>query len=335
LDVEVLSEIPIVLAMPYHSLRNGALARSLESVSKINYPKEFTSLILVDNVSFDGAKEFVELWLKKYGKSYRAVHHFRESGNLPKLRNLCLNLALKENVEYLVFVDSDVIVTQDFINRLLNIYKSRIDREELFVVSIPYWAPPEKLDVFSRFRIKYEGLKPAFGIGIKEFDTVNLGASMINMALVPKVGLLDEEISILDDLDYTRRATSMGYKAIYDTSITFFHDKHVKTLPYLKQVLFKEGRPEAKLLLNHRQLLRKSAKSLIFWNLFLISLPLTIISAVPFFVLFFIGYIRQTLVLRGIGKIIGFPILLPYKIAKSLGTTYGLIYYLIKGIKLR
>lgn len=324
-----MSEPRIAIAMIYHSLRDGALQRALNALGNLDYPKNKIDLILIDNHSRDGAREFVEEWLNKRINEYAKVIHLKEAGNVPHLRNVCLNIALQMGHEFLMFVDSDIILTPDSLRRLLNIYEKREDKNFIFAISFPYVTPINKLDLIWRIRIKYEYPYSLINKGIVSLETVGVSATLINLSLVPKVGFFDEEIPLIEDLDYIRRATKLGYKAICDTDNPLLHDKHVKTLPYLKQILLKQGKPEAKILLKHK-LLRKALRGLIYWNLLLFSIPFTIMSPIPFLLLFIIGYIVYALRLRGWGKIIGFPIIAIYRMALNLSILYGLIFFTVR-----
>jgi GT2 family glycosyltransferase len=236
--------------------------------------------------------------------------------------------------KYLIFVDSDIILTSDSLRRLLDIYEKREDRDSIFAISFPYVTPINRLDLIWKIRIKYEYPYLLINKGILSLETVGVSATLINLTLVPKVGFFDEDIPLIEDLDYIRRATKLGYKALCDTNNPLLHDKYVRTLPFLKQILFKQGKPEAKLLLKHG-LLKKAIRGLIYWNLLLFSIPFIIISPIPFLFLFIIGYTTYAFRLRGWGKIIGFPIIAIYRMALNLSIFYGLIFFIVKQGMLR
>ncbi|MCP8308248.1 MAG: glycosyltransferase [archaeon] len=314
--------------MLYHAGR-GVLNKVLEAIGAIDYQKKRICLIFIDNMSKNGSSDLVDKWLMSEGQKYLEIKHLCEPGNVPCLRNICLNLALEKGCDYLMFVDSDVIITQDSVKRLLELFNLG---EDVFISSLPYYAPIERDNLFIRVRMKYgKGAlgPPIVGKGPISVVTVGMGATMIKLSLVSKVGFFDEEIPWIEDLNYTRRATSMGYKIMYDTSVALLHDKDVKTSSYLKFVIMKMGKSEVRNMIKNK-LWKKEVRGLAYWSSLMISIPLILITPLPFFMLFLLGYILYSIRMRSWGKIIGFPVIALYRMARTLGMIYGLLYYMIK-----
>ncbi|MCP8320870.1 MAG: hypothetical protein H3Z52_08025, partial [archaeon] len=127
----------------------------------------------------------------------------------------------------------------------------------------------------------------------------------------------------------TRRATSMGYKIMYDTSVSLVHDRDFRNLPYLKLMITKFGKSEARNIIKNK-LWRYEIKGLIYWSSLMVSIPLMFISPLPFLVLFTPGYILYSTRMKGWGKIIGFPIIAIYRMARTLGIFHGFLDYVIR-----
>ncbi|MCP8317506.1 MAG: glycosyltransferase family 2 protein [archaeon] len=317
----------IAIAMLYHASR-GVLSKVLEAIDTLDYPKQRIRLIFIDNMSMDGSSDLVSKWLKDKGRKYLETEHLRELGNVPRLRNICLNLALKKGCDYLMFVDSDVLITPDSVKRLLKLFKLG---EDVFIGYLPYYVPIERDNLFTRVRMKYGkgALGPLVNKGPVSMLSAGMGATMIKLSFVSKVGFFDEQIPWLEDLNYTRRATSMGYRIMYDTSVSLIHDRDFRTLPYLKFVITKVGKSEARNIIKNK-LWRNEIKGLIYWSGLIVSIPLMFVSPIPFLVLFTLGYVLYSTRMKGWGKIIGFPIIAIYRMARTLGIFYGFLDYVIR-----
>jgi GT2 family glycosyltransferase len=300
----------IAVALLYHTKHDGVLEKVLKGIERLDYPKSKIHLLLIDNFSTDGAYEIVESWINKNREGYFSVDHDRLLGNVPHLRNICLEKAMKKGCEYIFFVDSDVILVPDAIKRLIKIFNTY---EKVFAASLPYFVPLEKDTIFVRIRAKY-------GKGaLKHFKIV---------------GYFDEEIPYIEDLNLTRRATNMGFKIIVDPQVKLLHDKSMNTLQWLKMIL-KIGKSEVKNMIRVGTW-KNELKSLLYWFLLLISIPLTIVQ--PAFFMFFIlllsfGWIVYATRFEGMGKIIGFPIMAVYRITRLIGIIFGLILCVLEVVR--
>lgn len=324
------NEPVISLALLYHTKHNGVLEKVLESIKQLDYPKSKIHLIFIDNMSTHEVYEVVKNWLNKNGERYLSIEHHRLGGNVPRLRNVCLKIAMEKKCEYIFFVDSDVILIPDAIKRLIKIFNMD---EKVFAASLPYFIPIEKDTLFVRVRIKYgkEHFKPLKNINQPyQVPSIGMGATMIKLSYIPIIGYFDEEIPYIEDLNLTRRATNMGFKIIIDPQVQLLHDKHMKTLQWLKLTL-KIGKSEVKNMLRVGTW-KNELRGLLYWFSLLFSIPLIIIQPIFFIALFILGWAIYTTRFEGLGKIIGFPIMAIYKITRLIGIILGLILCFLEGI---
>jgi len=328
------NEPVIAVALLYHTKHNGVLEKVLRSIEQLDYPRSKIHLLLIDNFSTDGAHEIVEGWINKNKEGYLSVDHDIVLGNVPHLRNVCLEKAMKKKCEYIFFVDSDVILVPDAIKRLIKIFNTY---EKVFAVSLPYIVPLEKDTIFVRIRAKYgKGALKHFKNASQPYEvpSIGMGATLIKLSYIPIVGYFDEEIPYIEDLNLTRRATNMGFKIIVDPQVKLLHDKSMNTLQWLKMIL-KIGKSEVKNMIRVGTW-KNELKSLLYWFLLLISIPLTIVQ--PAFFMFFIlllsfGWIVYATRFEGMGKIIGFPIMAVYRITRLIGIIFGLILCVLEVIR--
>ncbi|MGB9759995.1 MAG: glycosyltransferase family 2 protein [Thermoproteota archaeon] len=320
----------VVIALLYHKGRSEVLSKVLDSISNLERKGSSIGLILVNNNADESTEKVVNDWLNKHQKDFEDIICVKLDGNVPMLRNFCLRKALELKYDYIFFVDSDVILTRDSLQRLLNVFE-RSDSDKIFASSLPYFVPIDKDTLFTRVRMKYgkgslaplEQNKQPYVV-----PSIGMGATLINLSLIPKVGFFDEEIPYIEDLNLTRRATNAGYKIILDPSVQLVHDKKVDTIEWLKKT-YELGEIEFKNMIKIGTW-KSELRGIIYWSAYLFSLFLVIITPIPFILLFLVGYAQYINKFDGIGKIIGFPILSVYKIVRTIGIIKGSVLYFYK-----
>lgn len=135
----------ILIAAPVRN-RSWILSEYLYSLSRLDYPKENLSFHFVLNDSSDSSSEILADWKTAHEKEYRYIRVSEINFDYPRdwgedrvitaeamlnrqnktykslsvLRNLILDFAwLDIEAEYLLFVDSDILINPDIINKLL------------------------------------------------------------------------------------------------------------------------------------------------------------------------------------------------------------------------
>jgi GT2 family glycosyltransferase len=111
----------------------------------------------------------------------------------------------------LAYIDSDCIPTRDW---LFNLIKPIREEEEDIVAG----------------RIKSVGGRTTWDVGpekldskkyITEYPTMNMA---INANILDKIGPRDESFNFGSDVDFTWRATNLGYKIRYNKNAIIYHD---------------------------------------------------------------------------------------------------------------
>ncbi|MEN3048618.1 MAG: hypothetical protein ABDH63_07580, partial [Candidatus Caldarchaeales archaeon] len=101
-DLNVNGELPVVcVAVLYHSKKGDVLARMLDSLAAMDYPKEKVVLLLIDNYSSDGAFETCSKRVEDLARSYRGIIHVRAKGSVSRLRNIALRLAHEAGFDFI------------------------------------------------------------------------------------------------------------------------------------------------------------------------------------------------------------------------------------------
>ncbi|MCF8272793.1 MAG: glycosyltransferase [Flavobacteriaceae bacterium] len=103
------------------------LPEALESIWKQKY--ENWECIIVNDGSNDNTGEIAKLWQKKNG---RFKYIYKENGGLSSARNLGLNNATGD---YIQFLDSDDILSEDKLERSIDILKNNISKDGNIVIT--------------------------------------------------------------------------------------------------------------------------------------------------------------------------------------------------------
>jgi len=194
----------------------------LNSLRKINYPREKTEIIVVDNGSRDGSVSFIR-------KNYPEVKIIRNSKNLGfcKPNNVA---AKKAKGEYLVFLNNDMKVEKDW---LVNLVDKIVDKKNVATVSskILSWDGKKinhggaDSDIF--FNARLEGYME------KDSDKFNKdkeilfpsgGSMIISRELFLSVGGFDNDFfAYYEDVDLGIRLKIMGYENHFASKSLVYH----------------------------------------------------------------------------------------------------------------
>lgn len=145
------------------------------------------------------------------------------------------------------------------------------------------------------------------------------------------MGFFDEDIRFIEDLDWGRRATRKGYVCLFDSTVVLRHLRKY-SLREMRKYFMTGALSEAKLFLKNGLALRV-AKSILYWLAFLASIPLVANSPIPLLVLSVLGFLVYSRRAVGLGRVLLFPISIPFRVAKSLALGLGMVYWLFKGYR--
>ncbi len=217
---------------------NKATLDCLESLEKIKKDNIDLTVVVVDNASQEGFETE-----KKY-KNFK-LHVIRSKENLGFSggQNLGNNYALKHDGDYIVILNNDVIVDENFLEELLKSFKDKVG----IVVPKIYFAKGYEFHK-DRYRenelgkiIWYAGgildLKNVLGThrGVDEVDKGQFDDAqetdyatgccmMVKREVFEKVGMLNENYFLYyEDSDFSLRAKKRGYKILYQPRAIIWH----------------------------------------------------------------------------------------------------------------
>jgi GT2 family glycosyltransferase len=329
-DISMLDELPVIcVCMLYHTLKGGSLVEALRSVDQLDYPKERLVLMMIDNYSVDGAFEYVRDWLEARREKYMRVVHIRAKGTVPRLRNIGLLTALNMGVKYFSFIESDVIVDKEFLKRLLGVLKEYSGGRMVFSVSAVRDEGFENQDALEKIRIRWLKSRRGASREVTVGEACNSGNCLIDLDRVKDVGFFDEDVLFIEDLDWGRRATRKGYICLFDGRVVIRHLKKY-SLKEFRKYFFKGALSESKLFLKNG-IAWRAFRSALYWDAVLAALLFSWFSPVPLGLVVLLGFVTYFRRCVGLGRLLLYPVSMPFSVAKSVALTGAMLYWVLRG----
>lgn len=186
-------------------------------------------LIIVDNASTDGTKEF----LAQLSTSYKNIHVITNSQNLG-FAKACNQGISASNSKYIVLLNNDTIVTQGWLSNLINEAESSKD---IGIVGSKLLYPNSnliqhigvkfvKMDKFYPYHFaKLNNQKniPEAHISM-DYNCVTFACVLIKKEVFERIGLLDEDyINSYEDVDFCIRAREANFRIRFCANSVIYH----------------------------------------------------------------------------------------------------------------
>lgn len=189
----------------------------LASIAKLNYPKNKTEVIVVDNNSTDGSDIAIK---ERFGK----VKLIKNNQNLGFARAVNLGIR-KSSGEYIFIGNDDLLFGENSLKILVN-YSLKHPKIGILGGKIFFKAAPNKICSAGYIMNKWTGnVHPAPNPDKKkEPDWLQGCALLVPRKVLDKVGLLDPAYKLLfDDYDLCHRIRKAGLKVVYIPEAIFWH----------------------------------------------------------------------------------------------------------------
>ena len=262
-----MSEVPLIaIGIPVRD-REEVLPRVLDSILGLDYPKHKIRFVFNENLSKDTTPEILSEFKDKYEDQYEDIRIINGEGVLGILRNQCMDEA--KDTYATVFIDSDVIIKPDTMNRLLTLLEPPGVGMSMIAYTPPGWprGPSERMFALSTPQ------------GPHEVIEVGMGCTAIKMSILPKSGMFPP-LHRNEDGAFSYKVRMAGFKIISDSSDPVEH-LHTGYWNYFWFYWNYMGRARWELIKSTRSprlILRMG-----YYTTFLASIPFCLISPLPLY----------------------------------------------------
>jgi len=224
------------------------LSDCLESLEKINYPRELLKIVLVDNASEDKSVEIIKRYSGKAIERYEIILNEKNLG-FAAGNNLGMKWAIDRGYDYIYLLNQDTIVEPDFLVEAVRVLESD---EEIVAVQSRLMLWPQK-DLINSLGNEIHFLGFGFTRGYKEKVTSNKlqvasneityasgAASLWRASRIKEVDLFNEEFFMYhEDLDLGWRMRLAGYKIMLSWNSVVYHkyefSRSIKKFYYMER----------------------------------------------------------------------------------------------------
>lgn len=205
----------------------------LVSLAKQNYPAELIDLIIVDNDSSDNSREII----KQSAVSARLIENSTNTG-FARANNQAYELAKELNDDYLVLLNDDTIVDENWLINLIGLAESD---NKIAAVQAKLLMWPEKNLINS-----YGNALTFLGFGYcnyylrpdktgEPFEVAypSGAAVAIKISVLKEIGLFDDKLFMYhEDVDLGWRLRLLGYKVMLEPKAIVYHKYSFAKAPY-------------------------------------------------------------------------------------------------------
>lgn len=271
---------PVVsIVIPAYNSRN-TVEKTIQSILNIDYPKELTEVIFVDDGSTDNTKNLIE----KYLINNQMIYIWQVNKGPAAARNAGIK---KARGSIIIFTDSDCEVPEDWVKKIISNFN-----EDIAAVggSLKPVLISTKWEAFEQFRREklYGNIKKT----TEALPSCNLA---IKKKVLERTGGFDESFKYpsSEDYDLCYRIVAAGYKILYEPAVYVFHNHSQNWRGVLKRA-YLHGREGVKL--------NKKQKQSVLWDIIfagrLAILPLITAKNYPF-KLYLHGFMYELMAILG------------------------------------
>jgi len=195
------------------------LRKCLESILKETEYGNY-EIIVVDNNSSDASVEMV----KKFFPELKLIQNKKNYG-FSKGNNIGAKYGLRNDAEFILFLNNDTEVTKGWLREMVKIAKSK---EEIGIVGPRFLFPDGRIQK-NCYKYRYGFSHSLAPDKIMEVDCVTAACMLIKRRVIEKIGLLDESYYPIyfEDVDYCFRVKKAGFKIICTPNSIVYHHKGV------------------------------------------------------------------------------------------------------------
>lgn len=240
---------PVSIVVPCYN-EGDLIGNTIESLLKLDYPKDMIEIIVVDDKSSDDSVEVVREFTKKY-KNVRLIVNEANSGGAAEPTNIGVRAA---KYKYIAVTDADSSPQPDALRKMIGFLQ---EDEKVGAVTCAVLAKKPK-----KFMQKLQAIEyVVIGFGRKILDKIDAvyvtpgPFALYKKAVLLEVGLFDKE-NLTQDIEIVWRLIAHGYKARMCLAAKVYSETPQKFKAWWKQrIRWNIGGTQS--ILKHKKLLFK------------------------------------------------------------------------------
>ena len=196
---------------------------SLKNIEYKNY-----RIIVVDNNSEDGSAEKLDELFFGDIKIIKLDENLGFAGG----NNVGIKVALEENAEYVLLLNNDTVVKNDFLNHLVD--KAEEEKTIGCVGGKIYYYSNKEILWYAGAKInKYTGRTKHIGVDEKDIGQYSISKEedyitgclmLVKREVLEKVGLMDERYFLYyEETDWCAKMKKYGYKLVFEPKSVIYH----------------------------------------------------------------------------------------------------------------
>ena len=212
----------VLIGIPTFPGQENCLEAFCEHIKKIDYP--FFDVLFVVDKGEDDYKKKIE------SKGFFCAMLENEKGirieNITNCRKLLRKKMLEGNYEYLMFIDSDVLVPQEIIKKLMNADKPICSGIFLSTFSVQGKAmvAPVAYNFAGEEKIRLMMKNEVLSTDLKKIAVCGFGCCLIKREVLEKVDFRwYEQSKSGEDAAFCHDAAKLGYKTWLDCNVKTWH----------------------------------------------------------------------------------------------------------------
>lgn len=213
-----MEKFPKVFIIILNHNGKNCLPETLQGLLRIGYPE--TEIVLVDNASTDGSLEEARRIFPR-----AAIIKNEHNVGFAAGMNVGIKYALERGAEYVLLLNYDVKITDDFLTNLVE----KMEKDKLIGLSSPMILKEDGAVWFSGGRIDWGRMRAVQTVSRLEKDSFSSKyltgcALLIRAEVFKKTGLLEEKYFLYyEDAEFSLKAKKAGYKLLVSPEKTLIH----------------------------------------------------------------------------------------------------------------
>jgi len=225
----------ISVIIPVYNQRK-IISKTINALIKQDISKSDYEIIVVDDGSTDGVKEYLYKFKKNKSPKFTVFETLQNHG-----RAAARNLGIKNaKHEVVLLIDGDIIATRELLSSHLNWHK-KFPEENFAMLGRITWFPELNITSFMHWLehggqlLAYDDLKHGKKVNYTHFYTGNIS---FKKSFLVKNGLFDESFgrNIFEDLELAYRLTKKNLKLIYNKNALGYHYHLTNLCQYEKRM---------------------------------------------------------------------------------------------------